>query len=130
MTTTDSTSTPAVDFTAVVDNYLDVWNAADPGTRLTLMASSWSEDASYTDPLAEVTGLEAISAVIGQVQQQFAGMGFSSVGQVDGHHRQVRFQWGLGEEHAEPLVVGFDVVTLNSDGLIADVRGFLDRVPS
>lgn len=130
MTTTDSTSTPAVDFTAVVDNYLDVWNAADPGTRLTLMSSSWSEGASYTDPLAEVSGLEAISAVIGQVQQQFAGMVFSSVGQFDGHHRQVRFQWGLGEEHAEPLVIGFDVVTLNSDGLIADVRGFLDRVPS
>ena len=130
MTTTDSTSTPAVDFTAVVDNYPDVWNAADPGTRLTLMSSSWSEDASYTDPLAEVSGRQAIRAVSGQVQQPFAGTGSSSVGQVDGHHRQVRFQWGLGEEHAEPLVIGFDVVTLNSDGLIADVRGFLDRVPS
>ncbi len=129
MTTPDSTSTPAVDFNALVGNYLNVWNATDPGERLTLMSGRWSEDACYTDPLAEVSGLEAISAVIGQVQQQFAGMRFSSVGQVDGHHRQVRFQWGLGEEQAEPRVIGFDVVTLNSAGLIADVRGFLDRVP-
>ena len=46
-----------------------------------------------------------------------------------GPHRQVRFRWGLGPHDAEPLIIGFDVVIVDDDGRIADVRGFLDKVP-
>ena len=47
-----------------------------------------------------------------------------------GHHQQVRFQWGLGPRDAEPLIIGFDVLIVDDDGRIAEVRGFLDKVPS
>lgn len=44
--------------------------------------------------------------------------------------RQLRFQWGLGPAGEEPVVIGFDVVVLDDDRRIQDVRGFLDQVPS
>ena len=42
----------------------------------------------------------------------------------------VRFGWGLGPYGAEPVVLGFDVVTTDADGRIATVVGFLDKVPA
>ena len=40
-----------------------------------------------------------------------------------------RFQWGFGPVAEEPVVVGFDVVTTDSNGKIASAVGFLDKVP-
>ncbi len=83
----------------------------------------------YTDPLVEIAGRAALDATIAAVQQQFPGFVFTAVGPVDAHHRQARFSWGLGPQGAEPIVLGFDVVTLDGDGHIDSVLGFLDKVP-
>ena len=114
----------------VVDAYLATWNCTDARARRDLLAQHWSPSATYTDPMAEVTGTEAIGAVVAGVHEQFPGFEFTLVGEPDGHHGQVRFQWGLGPAGAEPPVIGFDVVTVDADGRIATVAGFLDRVPS
>lgn len=113
----------------VMETYLATWNAT--GTdREELLASHWSPEASYVDPLGEATGHDQLAALIEGVQGQFPSFVFTPVGQVDAHHDQLRFQWGLGPADAEPVVIGFDVVVLDDAGRIADVRGFLDRVPS
>ena len=52
----------------------------------------------YTDPLADVTGHDAIEATIAAVQAQFPGSVFRLAGPVDVHHDQVRFTWHLGPE--------------------------------
>ncbi|MGP3770506.1 nuclear transport factor 2 family protein [Streptomyces sp. SDT5-1] len=111
-----------------VDAYLATWNARGE-QRTKLIAEHWASDATYTDPLAEVAGHDALDALIGGVHEQFPGCVFTPVGAVDAHHRQLRFQWGLGPDGAEPLAVGFDVLILDEDGRIKDVRGFLDKVP-
>ncbi|MFZ3572375.1 nuclear transport factor 2 family protein [Streptomyces sp. BH097] len=112
-----------------VDAYLATWNAR--GEQLTkLVAEHWASDATYTDPLAEVAGHTALVALIEGVHEQFPGFVFTAVGDVDAHHRQLRFQWGLGPEGAEPPVIGFDVLVLDEAGRIQDVRGFLDKVPA
>ena len=139
---TTATDTGAVDTTAVatapdaaVDGgrvrtaYLATWNATDPGELRALLEAHWSPEATYTDPLAEVAGHEGVAALVGAVQAQFPGFVFTAVGQPDAHHRQVRFQWGLGPQGAAPVVVGSDVVVLDAAGRVADVRGFLDVVP-
>jgi hypothetical protein len=113
----------------IVEQYLATWNA-EGAEREALLAEHWSSQATYVDPLAEVTGTAAIGAVIEAVQAQFPGHLFSQASAADAHHRQVRFTWGLGPAGEEPVVVGFDVVVLDEDGRIRDVRGFLDRVPS
>jgi len=61
----------------IVEQYIECWNQTDPQLRRSLIDQVWAADASYTDPLADVRGREAIDAVIAAAQQQFAGLAFS-----------------------------------------------------
>lgn len=124
MTSNDTTNN---DKTAT--GYIDAWNATEPDARRAAVEAAFIADARYVDPLADVTGTDGLDALIAGVHQQFPGMVFQLVGEVDAHHDVMRFTWGLGPGGAEPLVLGFDVVELAPDGRIANVRGFLDRVP-
>jgi hypothetical protein len=121
-----TTTTPTA---ALVHDYLAAWNATEPVERRAAVARVFAPDARYVDPLADVTGADALDALIAGVQQQFPGLRFSPVGDVDAHHDVCRFRWGLGPEGDEPLVIGFDVATVGADGRITAVQGFLDKVP-
>lgn len=113
----------------IVQQYLATWNATGD-ERATLLSEHWSPEATYTDPMVEVSGRKGIAAVVDGVHAQFPGFVFTQVGEADAHHRQMRFRWGLGPEGAEPLVLGFDVLVLDKSGRIQDVHGFLDKVPA
>jgi len=113
----------------IVERYLAAWNEKDAERRRGLVDALWTEDASYTDPLADAHGRAEIDGLIGAVQQQFPGFVFTLGGAVDAHHDQARFTWHLGPAGAaEPVVVGFDVAVLNGGGQIRSVYGFLDKV--
>ena len=114
----------------IIERYIAAWNEADPGRRRSLIDSVWAADGSYTDPLADVRGRDAIDAVIAAAQQQFPGLVFTLGGPVDANHQQARFSWHLGPSDGEPLVIGFDVAVLGADGQIGAVYGFLDKVPA
>jgi hypothetical protein len=116
--------------TDIRTDYLACWNETDPIARQQVLTDHWTSDASYTDPMADVSGLDAIGATISAVQAQFPEFVFTPVGDVDSHHRQARFSWGLGPAGAEPVIIGSDVVVIDDDGRIATVLGFLDKVPS
>ncbi len=64
------------------------------------------------------------------MQHQFPGFVFTAIGDTDAHHDHARFRWGLGPANEPPLVEGFDVVSLDGEGRILTVVGFLDKVPS
>ena len=113
----------------LIERYLACWNATDAETRWKLLLEYWADDPTYVDPLVDVRGRAAVDATIAAVQEQFAGFVFTPAGAVDAHHDVARFGWGLGPEGAEPVIVGFDVVTVDDDGRIRSVIGFLDRVP-
>ena len=106
--------------------YIAAWNAQDATERRDAVAAAFAPDATYTDPLAAVTGRAAIAELIAGAQRQFAGCTFRLAGPVDGHHDQARFTWVLGPDEQE-LVVGFDVVTRDGAGQITGVLGFLDK---
>ncbi|WP_035847519.1 nuclear transport factor 2 family protein [Kitasatospora azatica] len=116
----------------LAEQYLATWNETDPAARRKLIDTSWAEHASYTDPLVEATGRDAVDATVGAVQAQFPGLVFTlGPGGVDAHHRLARFTWELAPAGAaEPLVIGFDVLVADEDGRIAAVHGFLDKVPT
>jgi hypothetical protein len=114
----------------IIERYIAAWNETDAAKRRELVGALWAADGSYTDPLADVRGPDAIAELIGAAQQQFPGFGFTLGGPVDVNHHQARFTWHLGPAGAEPVVIGFDVVVLDGDGRIASVHGFLDRVPA
>ncbi|AEV82792.1 hypothetical protein ACWT_1773 [Actinoplanes sp. SE50] len=118
------------DFDTMVERYLAIWNETDADARRAAITDVFAEDVSYVDPIAAVRGQDELSGLIGAVHQQFPGLVFSLGGAVDAHHEQGRFTWHLGQPGQEPLVIGFDVAVLDGSGRIAQVFGFLDKVPA
>ncbi|MFB4320620.1 nuclear transport factor 2 family protein [Actinomadura sp. 21ATH] len=118
------------DVTELVTDYLAIWNETDPAARRAAIEKIWAQDGTYTDPIAVAEGHDAIDATIAAVQGQFPGLAFKLAGQVDAHHDIARFTWELGPEGGEAMVVGFDVAVLTPDRRIANVYGFLDKVPT
>jgi hypothetical protein len=114
-----------------VARYFEAWNAEDPAARAKAVAAAWTEDGGYTDPLADVSGHEGIAAVIAAAREQFPGFEFRLTGVVDGHHDIARFSWELvSTADGSAPVAGSDVITLDGQGRIRAVLGFLDRVPA
>ncbi|OLZ73607.1 polyketide cyclase [Streptomyces sp. IMTB 2501] len=117
--------------------YFEAWNATEPEALKKAVAAAWTSDGGYTDPLTDVRGHEGIAAVITAAHEQFPGFVFRPLGAVDGHHDTARFAWELVSEaggtssgEGSAPVAGFDVVTLDEEGRIRQVLGFLDRVPA
>ena len=117
------------DVNDLVQRYLEAWNETNPDRRRVAVASVWTEDARYVDPLVSASGHEEIAQLIGAVQEQAPGHVFRLHGEVDGHHNVARFSWEL--VHAaggESVAVGFDVAETD-DGRISSLIGFLDKAP-
>jgi len=120
---------PDTAYTRLAARYIDAWNARDAADRRALVDEVFTPDARYTDPVADIAGSEAIDGLIAAAQQQAAGLVFTLLDGVEGHHDQLRFRWTLGPQGGEPVVEGSDVVELRA-GRAARVLGFLDRVPA
>jgi hypothetical protein len=71
-------------------------------------------------------GTEEIAAMIGAVQQQYAGHRFALVSAPDAHHDNVRFSWSLTPEGGEPIAIGVDFAEIAQDGRLRKVTGFLE----
>ncbi|MEU7426039.1 nuclear transport factor 2 family protein [Streptomyces sp. NPDC040750] len=111
--------------------YFEAWNATESAALAKAVATAWTADGGYTDPLAEVRGHAEIAALIAAAHERFPGFVFRPLGAVDGHHDTARFGWELvNEADGSAPVAGFDVVTLDEEGRITQVLGFLDRVPT
>jgi ketosteroid isomerase-like protein len=112
-----------------VQRYFVAWNAEAEDLDKAV-AVAFTEDATYTDPLAEVKGHEGLAAAISGAHAQFPGFEFKLTGTPDAHHDIARFTWDLvSKADGSAPAAGFDVITLAEDGRISSVRGFLDRLP-
>ncbi|MFE0131795.1 nuclear transport factor 2 family protein [Streptomyces sp. NPDC059037] len=119
-------------YETAVARYFEAWNAESADDVAKAVAAAWTEDGTYTDPLADVSGHAALAAVIAGAHEQFPGFTFRlTEGSVDGHHHIARFGWELvSVADGSAPVAGFDVIALADDGRIRTVHGFLDRVPT
>lgn len=117
-----------MDTTQLAESYIEIWNETDTAARKALIADTWTADASYTDPLADVTGHDAIDGLVAAVQAQFPGFVFRRLGEVDTHHAFLRFSWEAGPADGAAVVAGTDVALI-SNGRLRRVVGFLDLVP-
>jgi len=113
--------------TTVVDNYIAGWNETDPGRRRAIIGETYTDDATYVDPMIEGKGPDGIDAMIAGVQQQFPGHRFELAFGPDHHHDRVRFTWHLvGPNGAGPVAIGVDFATLAANGRLRSVTGFLE----
>ncbi|MGW3470971.1 nuclear transport factor 2 family protein [Saccharopolyspora sp. NPDC000995] len=116
--------------TDLLDRYIATWNERDADKRRAMVDELWANEGTYTDPLADVQGREAIDATIAAVQAQFPDFVFRAGVVFDAHHDIARFTWELGPAGGEAAVVGFDVAVLDENTRIKAIHGFLDNVPA
>ena len=116
------------DAAKIAERYIDLWNETDSHNRRKLIASAWTEDASYVDPMMKGEGHAEIDALIGAVHQRFPGHRFALKGTPDGHGDRVRFSWTLGAANAAPIAHGTDFGLVAADGRLRSISGFLDQV--
>jgi hypothetical protein len=121
-------NTAAHDATAIARNYIAVWNETDAERRAELIEAGWTANAHYVDPVAQASGREQISALVGVVHQRYPGFRFNLFGKAEAHGDNLRFSWTLGPSGAEDLIQGTDFVRLDA-GKLQSVTGFLDKVP-
>ena len=114
--------------TSVVDTYIASWNETDAERRLALVSETFTDDARYLDPLMSGEGVDGIAAMIGAAQSQFPGHRFELSFGPDTHNDVVRFAWTLrgGAGAGEPVASGVDFATVDGDGRLRNVTGFLE----
>lgn len=111
-----------------VNGYFAMWNETDPLRRRAVTTATWSDDASYIDPLFAADGRDGLDAMAAAVHEQFPGHRFRLTGPVDAHHGRARWNWELTAPDDGPAVVsGVDFAVLAPDGRLRMVTGFLDQ---
>ncbi len=118
---TDTATTPDVE--AVVERYLDAWNAS-PEQRPALVEAVFSPDSYYCDGASEVAGHHGITAMMDGIAERFPGSTFSRTSAVDTHHSQARFAWTLTGADGATIVDGIDAMRFAPDGRITVSLGF------
>lgn len=119
MTTTDTTTTPAI-----VGDYLAMWLETDEAARADLIARVFTEDGRHVDPNADARGHDGLAAMITAVHAQFPGFGMRQTTGVDAHNDQLRFGWELSAPDGTPIVAGIDVGEVADDGRLRQIAGF------
>jgi SnoaL-like domain len=115
------------DVKTIVGNYIAIWNEPDADARRAIIARTFSDDASYLDPIMAGEGPQGIDAMVAGAQAQFPGHRFELTAGPDAHHDRVRFAWSLFADHGgAPVARGVDFATLAEDGRLRSVTGFLE----
>jgi len=114
--------------TDLVDRYIAAWNEPNGERRRDLIARTWTESASYLDPVMQGEGWDGIDLMIVGVQARFPGHRFRRTGEVESHHDRVRFTWELAPEEGAAVVSGTDFGIVALDSRLQAVTGFFDHV--
>ena len=117
------------DLNTIAHRYIALWNERTPARRHEMLASDWTMDATYVDPLMSGDGHDGVDALIAGVQQRFPDFTFTLIGEPNGYGDRLRFSWGLGPDGGNSPIKGTDFAVLK-DGRIRSITGFLDQVPA
>src|SRR3954454_15360702 len=77
----------------IVAAYGAAWNEPDAGKRRTLLERAWADDGTYTDPVADGAGRDALMEIIDGFHKQSPGASIVLTSGVDQHHNKIRFAW-------------------------------------
>jgi SnoaL-like domain len=114
---------------SIIEKYVASWNETDPARRQSALAASCATDAHYRDPVMASDGQAGLDAMLAGVQAKFPGFVLRRISKVDSHNDAVRFAWSLGPAAGPSVVEGVDFATLSTDGKLANIVGFIDKMP-
>jgi hypothetical protein len=116
------------DVAKIVDNYIAIWNETDPDRRRALVAETWTENATYLDPLLSGEGASGIDSMVASAQSAYPGHRFELSSSPDAHHDRVRFGWTMyAPDDGRAVISGVDFGILADDGRLEAVTGFLEE---
>ena len=113
----------------IVTAFGDAWNEADESKRRELLALSWADEGRFVDPQSDVTGREALLALISGFQKRMAGARIDGTSGVQVHHDKIRFNWKLIGADGKTMIEGLDFGELAEDGRIRLIVGFWGDPP-
>lgn len=116
------------DMPRAMQDYLAMWNERDMTTMRSLLDSAVSEDMVFADPANLHVGRDALAQNVTEFRERFPDADLSVASGVDSQHGRHRYAWRI-EVGGELLLEGFDVSTVNGDGLIERVDGFFGPLP-
>lgn len=116
---------------ASLDHYFAAWAASDESERRKHLEAGWADNATYTDPTADVRGREALVKHIGKfkVSPQAANFSIERSSAIDIHHRSFRFEWEMRDSSGKVLTPGIDYGEFDEDGKITKIVGFFGPFP-
>lgn len=118
----DPINRPALE--RLIDAYCGVWNEPDPAQRQRTLDGIWAENATYTDPRADLTGSRALVAHIGSVRAGRPGATIVRTSAVDFHHGVARFGWRVVQADGSLLPEGLDIAEISADMKLLRIIGF------
>ena len=122
------TTTQTTDVTGVLATYLAMWNEDDATNREPLIERAFTPDGRYADPASDVTGYEAINAMVSGVRAVYVGHTFGATTGADVHHDQLRVAWQLVAPNGDVAVAGIDIGELAADGRLRRMIGFFGEL--
>jgi len=114
---------PPTDIPETFQHYLRMWNERDSNVIRRHLDLAVSEDCIWVDPQNDHVGRNALEENVRTFRKKYSDADLKLGSNIDGHHRRYRYEWIISVGSAV-LVRGFDVATVNQDGMIERVDGF------
>lgn len=117
---------------AVIERYLEFWNAGTPAEQQRLASETFTDDVCYRAPIGVLTGPYALIGFRDQFAGHMGEVAFrrrDEPGVAEVHHDRARLRWELEAGGKNPFAAGTDVLEFDAEGRIAAVTAFLDQAP-
>lgn len=108
--------------------YLAMWNSGDLNEARIHMEGSVADGMVFADPRDFHIGRDALMQNVRRFKRAFPDAVLGLRSGVDGQHNRYRYEWRISQGDVV-ILDGFDVTTLNDDGLIERVDGFFGELP-
>ena len=118
---------PPSDIPEAMQHYLRMWNERDLSRVRGHLDRAVNESCLWVDPQNDHVGRDALEENVRGFRAKFPDADLGLASHVDGHHRRYRYEWIIRIKD-ETLLRGFDVMTLDQQGLVERVDGFFGEL--
>lgn len=107
---------------------LAAWNEQDLQQTRSHLNKALAPNILFADPNFLIQGIDAFENMIKEFRQNAPKATCIHSSGYDAHHSRYRYQWTVNLDK-NTQVIGYDVTTLNSDGLVERIDGFFGELP-
>ena len=111
-----------------MQHMLSAWNETDLDQIRKHIDKALSDDVIFADPKNFIEGKDSFERMVKEFRAEYPKAVCALASGMDSHNNRYRYNWSIFVGN-ELLLPGFDVVTLNDEGLVERVDGFFGPLP-